>query len=76
MMDSTGLRRNGLNWELSWIKLNVFEMFNKFEIPNEFEFMKITLKTVLRIFLRTCKTVSRKLCINREDKSKTSQFSY
>ena len=45
-------------------------MFNKFEM------MKITLKTVLRIFLRKFKTVSRKSCINRSYKSKSSQFSY
>ena len=38
--------------------------------------MKITLKPVLVIVLRTCKTVSRKLCINREDSRKISQFSY
>ena len=43
---------------------------------NDFELTKRTLKTFLIIFLRTCKTVSRKICINREDKSKSSQFSY
>ena len=36
--------------------------------------MKITLKTVLNFFLRTRKTVSRKPCINRDNKSKISQF--
>ena len=45
-------------------------MFNKFEL------MKITMKTVLRIFIRTCKTVSRKSCINIESKSKSSKFIY
>ena len=43
---------------------------------NEFEMVKILLKTVLAIFLKTCKTVSIKPCINREDKSNSSQFSY
>ena len=38
--------------------------------------MKITFKTVLKNVLRTCKTVSIKLCIHREDKSKSVQFSY
>ena len=38
--------------------------------------MKITLKTVIRIVVITCKTVSRKSCINREDNIKRSQFSY
>ena len=61
MNDSTGL---------SWIQLNDFEIFNDFELR------KITFKTFLRFFLITCKTVSRKLRINREAKSKTSQFSY
>ena len=31
-MDSTGLRRNELDWELSWIQTNEFEMFNRFEL--------------------------------------------
>ena len=35
--------------------------------------MKITLKTVL---LNSLKTVSRKSCINRESKSRISQFIY
>ena len=43
---------------------------------NGFEMLRRTLKTVLRIFLRTCKTVSIKTFINREDKSKRSKFSY
>ena len=43
---------------------------------NDFELMKTTLKTVLRIVLRTCKTVSRRPFINREAKIKISQFSY
>ena len=34
------------------------------------------LKTFLRMFLKTCKTVSIKLCINREGKINISQFSY
>ena len=55
---------------MSWIKLNEFEIFNQFEL------MKITLKNVLRIVLRTCKTVSRKPCINIEDKNESPQFSY
>ena len=38
--------------------------------------MKRKLITVLIIFLRTCKTVSIKPCINREDKRKSSKFSY
>ena len=38
--------------------------------------MKITVKTVLWIVLITCKTVSRKPCINREDNIKISQFNY
>ena len=37
---------------------------------------KRTLRTVLIIVLRTCITVSRKPCINREDNIKISQFSY
>ena len=53
-----------------WNRLNEFENYNAFEI------MKITLKTVLIIVLGTCKTVSRKPCINREDKSMSSKFSY
>ena len=43
---------------------------------NEFEMTKMNLKNVLRMFLRTYKTVSIKPCKNREDKSKISQFSY
>ena len=38
--------------------------------------MKIKLKTVLRIVLRTCKTVSINPCISREDNSKITQCSY
>ena len=38
--------------------------------------MKVTLKTVLRIFLRTYKTLSRKPCITRENMSNISQLSY
>ena len=38
--------------------------------------MKRKLETVLSIFLRTCKTVSRKLFINSQDRSKISQFIY
>ena len=38
--------------------------------------LKIILKTVLIIVLMTFKTVSIKQCINIEDKSKISQFSY
>ena len=38
--------------------------------------MKTTLKTVLVIFLKTCKTMSIKPCINRQDKSYRSQFVY
>ena len=34
------------------------------------------MKTVLIIILRSCETVSRKLCINREYKSESSQFSH
>ena len=41
-----------------------------------FEMMKRTLKTVLRIVMRKFKTVSRKLCKNREDKRKILKFSY
>ena len=43
---------------------------------NDFEMTKRTLNFFLRIFLRTCKTVSRKPCMNREDKSKITHFSY
>ena len=53
-----------------WTQLNEFEMFN------EFEMMKRTLKTFIRIVLRTCKTVPRKPCINREANIKSSQFIY
>ena len=38
--------------------------------------MKITLKTVISIFLGTCKTVPIIPCINRKADIKTSQFSY
>ena len=38
--------------------------------------MKRTLKTVLRMVMRTYKTVSIKPCINREDKSTISPISY
>ena len=65
LMDLTRLSRNELDWELSLIRLNYFEIFN------EFNWMKRTLKTVLRIFLRTCKTVSRKKGMNRVSKSKS-----
>ena len=37
--------------------------------------MKKTMKTDLKTFQRTCKTVSRKICINRLDKIKISNFS-
>ena len=43
---------------------------------NNFEMMKRTLKNVLRTALKTCKSVSRKPCINREDESERSQFIY
>ena len=39
---------------------------------NGFSMMKITLKTVIIVALRTCKIVSIKPCINREDKIRTS----
>ena len=42
----------------------------------EFEISRITLKFFLRMFLRTCETVSVKLCINREDKIMSSKFIY
>ena len=42
----------------------------------EFRTLKRALKTVLRIFMRTCKAISRKPCINRESKIKSLQFSY
>ena len=45
-------------------------------MSNKFECTKRTLKTILIIVLRTCKTVSRKPYINRQDNSKISQFSY
>ena len=38
--------------------------------------MKRTLNFFLRIFLRTCKTVSTKPCINRESNRSISQFIY
>ena len=53
-MELTGLRRNELDWELILTRLNYFERFNNFKL------IERKLKTVLRIFLRTCKTVSRK----------------
>ena len=43
---------------------------------NEFEMKKIILKTFLRIVLITCKTVSIRPFINREDNIKSSQFRY
>ena len=42
---------------------------------NEFEMMKKILKTVLRTFPRTYKTVSRQLCRYRYYKNKILQFS-
>ena len=38
----------------------------------EFIMTERTLKTALRIFLRTCKTLSRKPCMNRESTNKVS----
>ena len=38
--------------------------------------MNIKLKTVLRIVMRTYKTLLIKSCINREDKRKSTHFSY
>ena len=43
---------------------------------NDFETIKRALKTILRIVLVTCKTVSRKPCINIEYKRNISKFSY
>ena len=43
---------------------------------NGFEILKRTLKNVLIIVLRTCETVPRKPCINREYNIKISQSSY
>ena len=43
---------------------------------NDSIIMKRQLKTVLIIFLRTCKTVSRKPYINIEINSRISKFSY
>ena len=54
----------------------IWTQINEFEIYNSVEIIKESFKTVLRIFLRTCETVSRKPCINRESKSRSSQFSY
>ena len=51
LMESTGLKRNIIDWKLSWMRLNEFEMLNQFEL------MKITMKTVLIIVIRTCKTM-------------------
>ena len=42
----------------------------------EFRMTKITLKTVLSIFMRTCRTVSRQTCIKRESKSRNSQLRF
>ena len=70
MMKLTELRINGINWDLSWIRLNEFKVFYVFELT------KITVTTVLRFFLITCNTVSRKPFINIEANSKISQMSY
>ena len=43
---------------------------------NDFEVMKIKLKYVRSIFMRICKSLSRKPCINRAYTSKSSYFSY
>ena len=48
----------------------------EFKFFNGFRMMKISLTTVLRISLRTCKLFSRNPCINRESKISISQFSY
>ena len=40
-MELTVLMRNEIDWELSWIKLNEFAIFNDFGL------MKRTVKTVL-----------------------------
>ena len=57
------LNKNILCWlnciELIWTQINEFEMFNEFEITRR------TLKTVLRIVLRTCENSVLKTCINR-----------
>ena len=55
---------------MRWNRLNEFEIFNEFEI------MRVTLKSFIRTVLRTCKTVSIKPFINREDKIENSQFIY
>ena len=60
---------------LNWIGL-ICTRLNKFEIFNEFEMMKITMKFFLRVILRKCKTVSRKLYINGEYNIYISQFIY
>ena len=46
-------------WLLVWLELIWIEL-NNFEILNEFEMLRRILKTVLRMFLRICKAVSRK----------------
>ena len=61
---------------MRWNRLNEFEIFNEFGMFNEFEMTGITLKKVLRNFMRTCKTLSRIPYINIEYKSKISQFNY
>ena len=60
------MRIDGINW----IRLNEFEIFYVIELKIR------TVKTVLRIFLITCNTVSRKPFINIEANSKSSQISY
>ena len=59
---------------LGWIDFRIW--LNEFEIFNDFEWTKKTLKTVLWIVQITCKNVSRKPCINREANIKSPQFSY
>ena len=60
--DSTGL----IWYEFESIILNVKQVWN---VEKRIDYL-------FRLFLRTCKTVSRKPCINRVDKMKISQFSY
>ena len=67
--------KNNMFWWLKCIEL-IWTWPNEFENFNEFEMMKITLNCFPRIVPIKCKKLSRKLCINREDKGKISQFSY
>ena len=69
-MDLTGLGRNALNLELSWIQLNEFEMLI------DFEWTKRTFRAVQIIVKRIFIIVSRKTCVNIEYKIKISKFSY